>query len=189
MPFNARKAAQTIAYFAIKNGRAPLNVLKAVKLVYLADRRSLEECGFPIQDDVHVSMPHGPVNSYTYSHINGEHDLSKCGWSDFLEDRENHEIALTNPSTSTQALDELSRADFECLDKVWGDFGHMGPFELRDWTHEKKNIPEWEDPGNGAKDIPLERILRVLGVKDSEAQAGLIAEFRKIDSIFDSLQS
>ena len=41
MTYDPRKAAQTIAYLTVKNGRTPLNILKAVKLVYLADR---EEC-------------------------------------------------------------------------------------------------------------------------------------------------
>jgi len=73
--YNARKAAQVIAYLAMKAGHARLPVLKAVKLVYLADRESLSRFGFPLLEEPQVSMPHGPVNSTTYSHINGEEDL------------------------------------------------------------------------------------------------------------------
>ena len=67
MSYDPRKAAQTIAYFSIKNGGKPLHVVRAVKLVYLADRESTARSGFPIQDETRVSMRHGPVNSSTYS--------------------------------------------------------------------------------------------------------------------------
>jgi len=42
MGYNARKAAETIAYFIIKSETHQIKVLKAIKLVYLADRESLK---------------------------------------------------------------------------------------------------------------------------------------------------
>ena len=70
--FNARKAAQVVAYLANKAPNGRLNILKAIKLVYLADRESLRQSGFPILDDDRFSMPHGPVNSTTLRLANGE---------------------------------------------------------------------------------------------------------------------
>ena len=72
MSYNPRKAAQTIAFFAIKNSGRPINTLKAVKLVYLADREAIALYGSPIQDERRVAMPLGPVNSTTYDFIKGE---------------------------------------------------------------------------------------------------------------------
>ena len=60
--FNARKAAQVGAYFAKASG-GKINVLKLVKLIYLADRHSMELYDAPILNDVFVSMNKGPVNS------------------------------------------------------------------------------------------------------------------------------
>lgn len=183
--FNPRKAAQVVAYLAMKaDGR--LDILKAVKLVYLADRESIQHWGAPILDETHVSMPHGPVNSSTYSHLNGEHDLAAVGWSDYLEDRANHVVAL-NPSVTADDLDELSDADIACMDSVWGKFGHMDKWQLRDWTHDRSNIPEWEDPNGSSRPIPLERIMTLVGVENADAQAELVRDQRRIGRLFATL--
>lgn len=187
MGYNARKAAQTIAYFAIKSGSTALDIIKAVKLVYLADRESIARYGFPIQDEDRVSMRHGPVNSATYSCINGEYDLSANGWADFLSDKADHKIGLARPDLSVNDLDELSDADVAVLDAVWARFGGMGKWELRDWTHEDGNVPEWEDPGRTSDLIPIERIMAYLNVPDPKGQAKLVKEFNKIDDLFRSL--
>ncbi len=47
MGFNARKAAQVVAYLANKTPQKRLNIVKAMKLVYLADRDSFQHYGFP----------------------------------------------------------------------------------------------------------------------------------------------
>lgn len=163
-----------------------LPVLKAVKMVYLADRESLARFGFPILEEAHVSMPHGPVNSSTYSHINGEEDLDGCGWSDFLRARENNEVAAVE-GLSEDDLDELSDADIVCLDAVWDRFGGMGKYQIRDWTHDRNNIPEWEDPNGSSRPIPLERILSYLRIENADVQAEAIKDHRQIDQLFASL--
>ncbi len=184
--YNARKAAQVIAYLAMKGGNVSMSVLKAVKLVYLADRESLARFGFPILEEPYVSMPHGPVNSTTYSHINGEEKLDECGWSDFLQARENNEVAAVQ-GLSEDNLDELSDADIACLDTVWERFGDMGKWQIRDWTHDRNNIPEWEDPNGSSRPIPLERILSYLRIANADAQAEAINDHRQIDQLFASL--
>lgn len=184
--YNARKAAQVIAYLAMKARNTCLPVLKAVKMVYLADRESLARFGFPILEEPHVSMPHGPVNSSTYSHINGEEDLDGCGWSDFLRARENNEVAAVE-GLSEDDLDELSDADIVCLDAVWERFGGMGKWQIRDWTHDRNNIPEWEDPNGSSRPIPLERILSYLKIENADVQADTIKDHRQIDQLFASL--
>ena len=184
MGFNARKAAQTIAYFALKNGAQPLDVIKAVKLVYLADRESIQRYGFPIQDEDRVSMKHGPVNSETYSCINGEQDLVEAGWADFLCDKADHKIALADQRISSDDLDELSDADLGVLDAVWSRFGRMGKWELRDWTHNPRNVPEWENPGNSSWLIPIERIMTHLGIPNAQEQAEIVRDFDRLDEMF-----
>lgn len=185
MTYEPRKAAQLIAYLILKSGGQCLNVLKAVKLVYLTDRESIAKYGFPVLEERRCSMPHGPVNSSTYSFINGEYDAEGTGWPDFLRDRENHNIALASQEITADDLDELSDADIECLDAVWARFGHMSQWDLRDWTHDPKNVPEWEDPKGGSVEIPLQRILNVVGIEGADHFADLAADFALIDHAFD----
>lgn len=183
--FNPRKAAQVIAYLALKAG-GKLDVLKAVKLVYLSDRESIKLWGAPVMDEQHVSMPHGPVNSSTYSYLNGEHDLAACGWSDYLEDRAHHVVAVNN-GVGIDDLDELSDADIASMDAVWDRFGHMDKWQIRDWTHDRNNIPEWEDPHGSSRPIPLERIMTLVGIENADAQAELVKDQRRIGQILASL--
>jgi uncharacterized phage-associated protein len=185
MSYEPRKAAQLIAYLILRSGGQSLNVLKAVKLVYLVDRESIKRFGFPVLDEKRVSMPHGPVNSMTYSHINGEHDLATSGWSDYLEDKEHHQIALVHPGLALSELDELSEADISCADAVWDRFGHMNQWQLRDWTHDPRNVPEWEDPNGGSAEIPLQRILHSVGVENAEDFADAAKSFEGIDRAFE----
>lgn len=190
MGYNARKAAQTIAYFAIQNGCEPMNVVRAQKLVYLADRESIRRYGFPILAERRVSMKHGPVNLRTYEHINGDEDPTQNGWADFLRDRANHEVGLANTDLTEDDLDELSDADITVLNTVWEQFGRMatwGAGGIRDWTHNPDNIPEWEDPHGSIRDIPLHRIMRNVGVPNPTEQADLVHQLDHIDDLFKSL--
>lgn len=187
MGYNARKAAQTIAFFAMKNGAQPLAMIKAVKLVYLADRESVRRSGFPIQDEDRVSMKHGPVNSETYSMINGEYDPAANGWAEFLRDQEDYNLSLARPGITEDDLDELSDADIEVLSAVWDQFGRMGKWQLRDWTHVPANVPEWENPGSSSWLIPLERMMNALNVPNVEEQAATVRDFDHIDSLFRAL--
>jgi len=182
MAYNARKAAQVVAYFASKTPEKRIDVLKVIKLVYLADRESIRKFGFPILDEPRVSMPHGPVNSTTYSHIQGEYDLDACGWSTYLRDRANHQVSMKQGAPAD--WDELSDADIDCLDEIWRQFGHMNKWAIRDWTHSTNNIPEWEDPNGGSVPIPIERIMLALGVSAAGSFAKEIGSYEAVERAF-----
>jgi uncharacterized phage-associated protein len=185
MSYEPKKAAHLIAALILKAGGQSINMLKAVKLVYLIDRESIRQFGFPVLDENRVSMPRGPVNSTTYSHINGEYDLDACGWSEILQDRANHKMALAQDLTPAD-LDELSDADLGCVDVVWAQFGHMTQWELVEWTHDPRNVPEWEDPNGGSTVIPIQRILHAVGVADAEAFVEAANAMKAIDRTFES---
>jgi uncharacterized phage-associated protein len=176
--FNARKAAQIVAFFALKEG-GEINVLKLTKLVYLANRRHMELYDYPILDDELVSMPHGPVNSMTYNFINGYNE--EAGWNEFITDRIDHKVGLTS-SISLEQLDELSKAELDTLDQIWQKFGAMEPFQIRDWTHE--HCPEWEDPHGSSNPIPYERVFKYLGKNNAEELENEIRENRVLASSF-----
>ena len=81
--FNERKAAQAAAYLLCKAGGS-LNVLKLVKLMYLAERESLRRYGETITGDALVSMRNGPVLSATLDHINGLVPSCQDGWDSLI---------------------------------------------------------------------------------------------------------
>lgn len=183
MPYDPRKAAQTVAFFALKEGGA-VNVLKVVKLVYLADRESLCQRGHPIQYEARFSMPHGPVNSTTLDYLNGSY-RDDGGWSDFLRDRANNDVGLANQNMSFEDLDELSQREIDVLEKVWSKFGHMDGFDLADWTHD--HIPEWENPNGSSRRIPLDRMMAAAGLERSVERARELESLDQASALLGSL--
>lgn len=177
--FKVRKAAQVAAFFAKAEGGS-INVLKLVKLIYLADRRFLEKFDCPILNDQLVSMPHGPVNSLTYSYIDGFQDR-RDDWDRFISDRENHNVALADPDLEIDDLDELSKAELKVLNEIAVKFKKYDGFRLRDYTH--KHCPEWEDPHGSSASIPYERLLKHLGKKHSIEIAETIGSERELDQL------
>src|SRR5258706_12187035 len=102
--FNTRKAAQVVAYFAVKQG-GNIDVLKVAKLLYLADRHFMDKYDVPILHDRMVSMDHGPVTSTTLNLINGMFgDLPE--WREFVAGRAGYRVGAARKVTP-EALDEL----------------------------------------------------------------------------------
>lgn len=189
--FSEKRAAQVAAYFLFRAAR-PLSVLKLMKLLYLAERRSFEKYGEPLIGDRLVSMPHGPVLSNTYSYMNGELQSVPGGWETWIADREGHEVslrpeaALNDPATQ---LTELSESDLEVLDETWERFGALGRWELRDYTHD--HCPEWTDPEGSSIPMDPEVFLKALGYSDERARATLarLKDQSRINRAFNAVKS
>jgi len=166
--FNEKRTAQAAAFLLHRaGGRLPL--LKLMKLMYLAERESLKLYGEPITGDKLVSMPHGPVLSMTYDHMNGGLPSKDGGWDTWVDDRAGHDLALKDPSmirTPEQDLLELSDGDLEVLGDIWTKFGHMSRFDLVKYTHSAA-CPEWEDPNGSSIPITLDRLFGALGYTDT----------------------
>lgn len=160
-PYNDRKAAQISAYFALRSG-GRINVLKLIKLVYLAQRSFVEKYDALMLYEKLVSMDNGPVNSLTLNHINGL--APDGGWAEFITDRDNNEVGLATQAITEDDLDELSRAELAVLAETWEKFGHMTQWELVELTH--RECGEWEDPRGSSTPIPYERLLKALGKSD-----------------------
>ncbi len=186
MPYDAKKAAQTIAYFAMREGGS-INVLKAIKLVYLADSESILRRGHPIQEEPRFSLPHGPVNSTTLDHLNGAYRENQPIWQSLLDARAGNNVGLANEALSVDDLDSLSDRELTILDSVWNRVGHMDRFELADWTHQPENVPEWEDPDGSRKSISLERMMAAVGldhpIERAREHASLVDAYKLLASL------
>lgn len=68
--YDVTKAAQVIAFFALKQGGS-INVLKVTKLAYLAERECMARYDEPMFYDELASLPEGPVPSITLNLMNG----------------------------------------------------------------------------------------------------------------------
>ncbi len=187
MPYKPRKAAQTIAFFIMKNGGAKMHVLKAVKLVFLADRKSLEIRGHAIQDEHRVSMDYGPVNSVTLNCLNGFVKEARDEWQVFLSARAGNHVGLPEGGVQKDDLDELSTREIGILEEVWEKFGDFDRFDLADWTHKPENIPEWEDPDGSSIAIPLERMMSAVGLDHPIERARESKSLKRAQNILASL--
>ncbi|MBB3318844.1 MULTISPECIES: Panacea domain-containing protein [unclassified Rhizobium] len=187
MSYNPTKAAQVIALLLLRSKAKTMDIVKVVKLVYLCDREFLRRWGFPILDENRVAMKHGPVNSTTYRLINGEAGPDPEGWKSLLSDRAQHKIGLAR-DVGQDELDLLSSGEIEAIDAVWKRFGGMGTWELVRWTHQKENIPEWEDPGDTSKPITLLSIFKAMKMENAEEMVEAIEDHRYIDSMFDEIR-
>lgn len=177
--FSSRKAAQIAAFFLEKNGNR-INVLKLMKLLYLADRESFQRYGEPISFDMFISMDNGPALSKTLNLINGfVKGEESANWEDWISDRDSHDVSLKK-TFHIDDLDELSEAQIEILDFVWKQFGWMNQWELVDYTH--NNCPEWENPYGSSTPISEKNILTALAVPEEEIEA-CIEEYESQRSI------
>lgn len=183
MPYDPQKAAQTIAFFAMQEGNT-INVLKVIKLVYLADRESLRRRGHPIQHEARVSMPHGPVNSTTLDYLNGAY-RDDGGWSVYLSDRSEYRVGIANANLTVGDLDALSSSEIEILRDVWAEFGGMSGFDLADWTH--NNIVEWQNPDGSSVPIPLDRMMTAVGLDRPIERANELLEIDNASRTLSSL--
>jgi len=169
--FNERRAAQAAAYLLHRSATGTLPLIKLIKLLYLAERRSLEAYGEPITGDYLVSMKHGPVLSRTLNLMNGAEKSAEGGWETWVSDRAEHQVALRDPTmirSAEQDLMELSESDVEVLEEVWQKFGHWDRWKLVDYTHE--HLPEWEKT-NSSVQITYDKLFAALGYKPEQVSA------------------
>lgn len=166
--FSEQKVAQMAAYFLQRRG-GRMAYIKLMKLLYLADRESMDRYSAPMSHDSHVSMPQGPVLSATLNLITGQ--IQSPIWRSWVSSEAQFEVSLNRELNDLEVLDELSDADLEIMDHVWEQFGQMKRWELVDYTHD--HLPEWVDPGRSSTPINPRAVFRALG-KD-EQQAELLA--------------
>jgi uncharacterized phage-associated protein len=166
--FNEQKAAQIAAWFIASEGGS-MPHLKLIKLMYLAERASLQAHGYLMTGDRFSAMPHGPVLSLTLDHINDGVRSGQDGWDSWVSDKANHTVGLVR-EVSRDALDELSDADINVIEATWKKFGWMSKFQIRDYTHDPKNCPEWQDPDGSSMPIEYETVFKALGFPDEAAK-------------------
>lgn len=170
--FDERVAANVAAAF-LRLAGGELNILKLMKLMYLVERKSYEQYAEPIIGDRLVAMPKGPVLSLTYDCVcNGGTGING-GWDEWINDRADHIVSLNKAVPDIKNLPMLSTAQIELINQTWQQFGHLGSFELVDYTHNPDNCPEWKDPSGSSFDIPLTKLFNHLKFSEQKIKSAL----------------
>jgi uncharacterized phage-associated protein len=165
-PVNGRKATEAVARIIQKSGRE-MDYLRVVKLVYLADRKSLAKRGIPIVGGKYFSMRKGPVNGDVMNFVTRR---NAPGWKDSIAPMQGHSLSVV----SEPSYDSLSESELGILDEVVEEHLANTTDELVEWCH--KNCEEYEEvSANGRKPISVESILQAEG-KTSAAIARILKE-------------
>lgn len=154
-----------------------------MKLLYLAERRSFERYAEPMIGDRLVSMPHGPVSSITYNHMNGELTSIEGGWYTWIDDPSGRLLALRDTGSvgdPIRNLRDLSDADLDVLAETWDRFGAMDEWALRDYTHAR--CAEWKDPDGSMIPVSPRELFAALNFSPEKANAAL-ARMREAEEI------
>lgn len=158
--FNTDKALHVLVALLRQSPGRRMSILKAMKLVYIADRESLRETGYTITGDRFVAMDHGPVPSGTYRILRNDDFVS---WTDNIS-RDGKHLILERDIE----VDELSPYELELTNKIWRKYRRKSAWEMVDIAHEMREWQENRPPEGSSRPIPLASIASALNI-DREA--------------------
>lgn len=179
--YDERKAADAAMYLLVR-ARAPMNVAKLNRLLYLAERESFAQHAEPLTGDQLLVLETGPVLFSTYQRLAGD----VAGWEDRIANLANREVEVRRPVLSEspgeyfERSTRLSDADIEILDGVWAKFGTLNQYALADHIH--MNCREWTDKNCNPSNVTHERLLSTLGYSD-DAITEIMARLAEIAHI------
>lgn len=142
LKFSYRKTVQALNYLASRAG-GQINKMKALKLLFFADRYHLRKYGRSITNDQYFAMDYGPVASKAknFAEANmGWVTPEEFGYSTkFLQPVSHANIELR--SIGEIEVKAFSKSDLEALQFSWDRFSSISEFELSKITH---FYPEWK---------------------------------------------
>jgi uncharacterized phage-associated protein len=138
-----KKSVQAINYFARKKD-GNINKMKAIKLIYFADRYHVRKYGRPVVGDEYWAMKLGPVASNTLNAANLSSDNLEQDCLEYAKEFLSHPRGDTNMenviSKNEVDLKVFSQTDMEALETSFKEFGDKDQFELASLSH---LYPEW----------------------------------------------
>jgi uncharacterized phage-associated protein len=151
--FNRDKAIEAILYIA--NQIADPTFHSISKLLYFADKTSLETYGRFVTGDTYYAMKFGPVPSNAYDLLKHAPQDGSLGFR--VDECKN--VTPLRPSKR----DELSESDIETLDGVIDLYGRMPFWQKTENSHDDAWQTAWEHRGDkGSAPMSVESIAKLL---------------------------
>jgi uncharacterized phage-associated protein len=166
--FDIHRTLAAVGYLCSRNG-GKADVLKLVKMLYVADRTALTGWHRTITGDAFVAMDNGPVLSAVYDLIKGKGsaELQQI-WGEYVGERVGNNVTLKKMPDESY----LSDREIELLKGVFDKIMPMSARDLIRWLHK---LPEWEHPKGSSKRIDPRKILK-FSTNLTEAQIEAIDE-------------
>ena len=155
---DVEKAIQAVGVLLRHEGKH-VSRLRLLKLLYIADRISLEKTGSPILGSKLVAMKNGPLHSDVLDLINGNH-LEEPAWSRHFRNVGRDIVLEDEPDVG-----KLSRFEIQLLNQVVEERINLSDWDVADETH---GFAEWQtvypDPKeNTSRPIPIELLIDAVG--------------------------
>jgi uncharacterized phage-associated protein len=167
-----KKATQALNFLARKKDGNVINKMKAIKLIFLADRLHLRKYGRPIIGDVYWAMKLGPVGSKTKRAAELDLPNTTLLYSKKYirptDDKKHSFVSIKEPD-----MDVFSKTDIECLEAVNDTFSDRDQFELAELTHK---YPEWPKYGRELKSGKKRVLMDYNDLFADEAHGGLFGQ-------------
>jgi uncharacterized phage-associated protein len=153
--FNPHKAVQAAGVILRAEGKRTTR-LRLLKLLYIAERKCLQQTGRQLIGGKLVAMDHGPLHSDILDLINGVHRDEPL-WSRYFTAHGPREVELTDEPE----VGRLSKFETELLVGVSQMHEHCHDFALSELTHE---FDEWAQSFHAGTStpIPLELLVRTV---------------------------
>jgi len=146
--FNKTKAIEAMLYLSQRISES--DKYGICKLLYLADKCSLEKYGRFIFGESYVAMEQGATPSNAYDLLKNTKDEPIDG----ITVEGNQVIPSREPN-----LDYLSESDIKCLDEIITKFGNESNLVRRRAAHDDAWQKNWDNrSGSGSVPIPVENI-------------------------------
>lgn len=139
MKQTTNKIIQALTYIAYNQPGRKVNSMKAYKLLWLADRYHLRQCGRTITGDIFYALPHGVVPSDAKNVV--EHQNTHF----FTNEEYRNKYIKRLGKYCYQAIAEpdvmvFSDSDQDALDKILQVYGTFDQYKLEKLSHK---FPEW----------------------------------------------
>jgi len=178
-PFRIEKAIQAASVLLSCESHEWMDYLRLLKLLYIADRESVQETGQPIIGSKLVAMRNGPLHSRIYDLVKGE-DVGECEWGRYFRTVGYEIQEIRHPGVAV-----LSRYEVRKLKEVHDRYKSVDTWALVDETHTfeewKSNAPE----GNTSREVPFEDLVKAVGrANDLPDIENEIREAREMERLF-----
>lgn len=178
MPRFREEETTELAFFFLKAAGGGVTKSRLMRLLYATEREAIIRYNWPITFDSYVSMESGPAlwNAMLLMTNGGGFDGSFGKyWSGRIEsDHDTCSVAWGAPDVD---YGNLCIKDLELAGEIYTRYGDTECLTGTD-------LPEWQDPGNSTRPLPLQDLLKAVGF-DSERIAEFMSQVH-VDGLIDS---